>query len=52
MSIVDAPQSLDEASVLSVAPASAGQIGFDHENGEPVAVLYQSLRTDLPRAVA
>ena len=53
MSIADVPQTLDEASVLSIAPASAGQLGFDYETGEPVAVLYYAIAQytgDEPRA--
>jgi hypothetical protein len=43
MSIADVPKTLDEASVLWVAPARAGQHGFDYETGEPVAVLYYAI---------
>jgi hypothetical protein len=53
MSIAGVPQALDGASVLSVAPASAGQLGFDYETGDPVAVLYYAIAQyagDEPRA--
>ncbi len=53
MSIVNVPQTLDGASVLSVALASAGQLGFDYETGGPVAVLYYAIAQyagDEPRA--
>jgi hypothetical protein len=53
MSIAGVPQTLDGASVLSVAPASDGQIGFDYETGDPVAILYYAIAWyagDEPRA--
>jgi len=53
MRITDVPRSLDGASVLSVAPASAGQLGFDYETGEPIAVLYYAIAQyagEAPRA--
>ena len=43
VSIADVPQTLDGASVLSVASAGAGQFGFDYETGDPVAVLYYAI---------
>ncbi len=43
MSIPDVPQTLDGALVLSVAPARAGQFGFDYETGDPVAVHYYAI---------
>ncbi len=53
MSIAGVPRTLDGASVLSVAPASAGQLGFDYETGEPVPVSYYAIARfagDEPRA--
>jgi len=43
MRITDVPRTLDGALVLSVAPTSAGQLGFDYETGEPIAVLYHAI---------
>ena len=53
MSTTDVPQTLDGALVLSVAPARAGQVGFDYETGAPVAVCYYAIAQyagDEPRA--
>ena len=43
MKIAEVPQTLDGASMLSVAPARAGQFGFDYETGDPVAIRYYAV---------
>ena len=53
MSMAKVPQSLDGASVLAIAPAYAGRLGFDYETGDRVAVLYYAIAQyagDEPRA--
>jgi hypothetical protein len=43
MNTSDIPQTLDGASVLSVAPARAAKSGFDYETGAPVAIRYYAI---------